>query len=827
MERKGEILPFVNRPSRYLGTETNAVRKNVSGIGVHVALAFPDLYEIGSSHLGLMILYDQINKQDGAYAERVFAPDRDMGKLLREKNIALKSLETQTPLKQFDIVGFSLLYELNYTNMLLMLDLAGIPFAARNREDSFPIVIAGGPCTCNPEPVAEFFDAMVIGDGEPVVLLMCEALLGWKKEGKTDKESLLKKWSAIPGVYIPSHYVPVFGSGGFTGTRSTCGAENVRRSIAEDLDKTPFPESPVVAWSKPVHDRLRLEIARGCTRGCRFCQAGMIYRPVRERSLDNLLSLFDKSLKTTGYEDVSLLSLSTGDYRCIEHLLQRLNRNKGIATGISLPSIRAETLTPELMDLIGQVRKTGFTIAPEAGSQRLREVINKNLSEDDIVKTVTCALKMGWRSIKLYFMIGLPTETGEDLAGIVALVKRLRRIKTDCKKPYQISVSVATFIPKPHTPFQWARQIPLEESKEKIQWLRDQLRLSRVNFKWQNPEVSLIEGLWARGDRRLARLLIKAYQLGCCFDGWSDSFSFEKWQRAIKESRIDIHDYTRNRHFDEPLPWDHIDVGVSKPFLKNECSKALIDNAPTTDCRCGNCQGCGVCDFKRIYPRINPEIRTEPDMIPVKHEEKEYQRLRMTYTKEKEAAYLGHLEFVNLVLRAFRRAGILLKYSEGFHPKPKISFNDPLPLGIEGTNEILYATVEQGPSFHEMIEALNRQMPPGVLFKHIEAFDPKEDGRHSGVSTYSIRLSGGVFERANLKRFIAAEKFMLVQTNKKGKKTYTDLKSRVSHLKSAEPNHIQISVLDEKEKTIRPADFLRAVFAMNEDRIKTARIRKY
>ncbi len=824
------LLPFVNRPSRYLGQEINSIRKNLSGIDLHMALAFPDLYEIGTSHLGLTILYNILNKNERVYAERVFAPGTDMERLLRDNGAPLTSLETHTPLKRFDIIGFSLLYELNYTNILLMMDLAKIPFLACERDGSYPVIIAGGPCTCNPEPVADFFDAMVVGDGEQVIMEMCTTYIQWKEDGKREKAALLRKWSEIQGVYIPSFYEAVFESGEFKTIAPKYGGLKVKRAIVEDLDSTAFPEAPVIAWSKPVHDRLRLEISRGCTRGCRFCQAGMIYRPVRERSVEKLLALFNVSLKNTGYEDLSLLSLSTGDYSCIGELMERLmDENEDHPIAVSLPSVRAETLTPKLMDLIRQVRKTGFTIAPEAGSQRLRDVINKNISEDDIVNTVTKALKMGWRGIKLYFMIGLPTETRQDVSDIVALVKQLRKIRTDNRRPYQISVSVATFIPKPHTPFQWARQIPLEESREKIQWLKESLRLSKVQFKWQNPEASLLEGLWARGDRRLSRLLIKAYEYGCRFDGWSDSFVFENWKKALAETRIDIDYYTTRKRFPaEPLPWDHIDVGVSKTFLEKEWERAA-KRTPTLDCRWGDCHGCGVCDFKKISPRVHKEksIKTVSPVSRPAGKKQEYTRLQLTYSKEKESRYLGHLEFVNLVLRAFRRADISVKYSEGFHPKPKISFQDPLPLGIEGLNEVLYATVGKNQSAQKMLKRLNEQMPPGVCFKKIEVFNPQKAAVKARTSTYGISLTKGVFDREALGRFEAAENFILKQTSKKGKETQTDLKKRVVHIALVAADHLEISISEAGGKTIRPADFLRVVFGMKEDQLKQTRIKKY
>jgi len=487
-----DILPFVEKPSRYLGSEVNTIKKDLGRVRLRFALAFPDLYEIGTSHFGMQILYNILNAHADIAAERVFAPAVDMEARLRKTGQPLFSLESHEPLNHFDIVGFSLLYELNYTNVLSILDLAGIPFLASDRDAAHPLVIAGGPCTCNPEPVAEFFDAIVVGDGENIIMQMAEAWMNWRKDPAADRQLLLKKWSQIEGVYIPSFFETGFDNNGFqTVVPRLPDYTQVSRAIVGDLNQIPFPEEPIIPYGRPIHDRLRLEVSRGCTRGCRFCQAGMIYRPVRERPPEQLMSLAARSIAATGYEDISLLSLSTGDYGCIAPLVEQLMVNfESDNVAISLPSLRAGTLTPELMKLIKKVRKTGFTIAPEAGSQKLRDVINKNINESEIIHTVQNAFDLGWQVIKLYFMIGLPTETQEDLEALVALVKKLRKIKGPNGRLGKINVSVATFIPKAHTPFQWAEQLSLAESRSKINWLHHQLRLPGIQFKWQNPEVS-------------------------------------------------------------------------------------------------------------------------------------------------------------------------------------------------------------------------------------------------------------------------------------------------------------------------------------------------
>ncbi|MBW2217992.1 MAG: TIGR03960 family B12-binding radical SAM protein, partial [Deltaproteobacteria bacterium] len=687
-----EILPFVEKPSRYLGCEINTIRKDKNSIDLSFCLAFPDLYEIGTSHFGMQILYHILNRDSKISAERVFAPGKDMEACLRQHRIPLTSLESGTPLLEFDIVGFSLLYELNYTNILTILELAGISFYSSERRGRDPFVIAGGPCTCNPEPVAAFFDAMVIGDGEHAIMKIARAYIKWKKEGVQDREGLLKTWSDIEGVYIPSFFKTRYNAEGFQVTEARSAVDNrVKRTLSSSLEISAFPDKPVVPFGRPVHDRLRLEIARGCTRGCRFCQAGMIYRPVRERSVEDLVALAERSIRLTGYDDISLLSLSTGDYEQLNSLMAHLFCDQELQhVAVSFPSVRAGTLTPELMNLIKSVRKTGFTIAPEAGSRRLRNVINKNISEKEIFDTVEQAFKLGWNVIKLYFMIGLPTETDEDLMEIVRMVKALSKIKGSGKKKKTINVSITTFIPKPHTPFQWEKQISSEESRAKFNMIRDNLKKNfSVRLKWQNREMSLLEGVFARGDRRLSKLLVSAYNKGCRLDGWTEEFNFGLWKEAFKETGIDKDFLTkRSRDTSEPLPWDHIDSGVSKVFLRQELERALMEET-IEDCRYGKCNQCGVCDFKNIEPKLSrkKEAAFDPDVCGGTANNKGQLIYNVVYEKKDGARFFGHLEMANMFIRAIKRAGINVKYSEGFHPKPKISFSDPIPVGMESLEE--------------------------------------------------------------------------------------------------------------------------------------------
>ena len=723
-----DILPLVQKPSRYLGFEANCKRKQWQDVDLHMALAFPDLYEIATSHFGIQILYSLLNAQTDILAERVFAPGMDMDALLREKHLPLFSLESQIPIKEFDIIGFSLLYELNYTNMVNMLDLSGVPFFSRERSTTDPFVIAGGPCMCNPEPVADFFDAIVVGDGEAVILQITEAWKTWRNTQNHDRQGLLKSWSRIKGVYVPSFFEVISDNQGKQrSVAKYADYQTVERAVVPNLDDVFHPPTPIIPFGKPIHDRLRMEIARGCTRGCRFCQAGMIYRPVRERHPQHVLSAVEKALFETGYEDISLLSLSTGDYSCIASLMNNIMAfGESDHVAISLPSLRAGSLTPELMELIRKVRKTGFTIAPEAGSQRLRDVINKNITDDDIVNTVENAFSLGWQVIKLYFMIGLPTETQDDLQALVDLVNHIRSIAKQKSKRGKINVSVATFVPKPHTPFQWAPQIPLEQAMQKLNWLKDHLNAPGILVKWQDPRVSMVEGVWARGDRRLNQLLIDAWKSGCRFDGWTEFFNFQRWMAVFEKAGIDPVIYTGGYpSTTEKLPWNHIQIGVDRQFLEKEYQQAR-QGLTTPDCRHGECSNCGVCDFKLVKPisfhKIEPPLLTRPRAVDSNVDGSSI-KYKVEFSKMGLARFIGHLEMIKIFTRALRRANIPVKYSSGFHPLPKISFMDTLPTGMQSEAEQMIISLTEAMDPMDIVVSLDQQMPDG--FKITGVFDPQ------------------------------------------------------------------------------------------------------
>ena len=826
MEKNFKILTSVEKPSRYLGSEVNAIRKDPGRVKMRMALAFPDLYEIGTSHFGLQILYHILNRRPDIAAERVFAPALDMEALLRRTGKPLFSLESHTPLNRFDIIGFSLLYELNYTNMLTMLELAGIPWRAAERDRRHPLIIAGGPCTCNPEPVAEFFDAMVVGDGEAVVLELADAWLAWKQSGSADRQGLLDRWRGIEGVYVPSLFEARHDASGLQVLEPRLkNYASVRRTIAGDLDALPFPDRPVLPFGKPVHDRLRIEVARGCTRGCRFCQAGMLYRPVRERSPETVFDLALKALAATGYEDLSLLSLSTGDYGCIVPLMQRLmGRFASERVAVSLPSLRAGTLSPELMELIRKVRKTGFTIAPEAGSQRLRNVINKNISEAEIVDTVRDAFQMGWQLVKLYFMIGLPTETQEDLQALVDLAHRLRKLKGPAGRRGQLNISVATFIPKAHTPFQWAPQLALEESRARLRWIQEGLKAGGIEFKWQNPEMSQLEGVLARGDRRLGTVLRAAHRRGCRFDGWGDQLNSRTWMEAFAEAGVDPDFYlSRKRDAHEPLPWDHIDILVDKAFLKSEWEKALTEGL-TDDCRFGACNACGVCDFKAVAPRIHSQTLAGEGTAGHSGglQAAVYRKLQVSYSKMGPARFFGHLELVNIFLRALRRAGIPLKFSEGFHPKPRVAFDNPLPTGMESEDERMVVSVASEVAPADLMKGLNAELPEGLAV-HACSEDIENP---PAICTFRICFEQQLPEEFKASLVNLDYDRCLEVSSQKGKLKKIVLRDTLLDIRLLDPALMEMTLSCETGKSVRPMEVLKQVFALPAEMLSGVRVCK-
>jgi len=606
------MLEKVQKAPRYTGGEMNTAIKDWDACPLHFAFCFPDTYEIGMSHLGLKILYGLINREDWSLCERVFMPWLDMMELMKQEQVPLFSLESRHPLCEFDVIGFTLQYEMSFSNILNMLKLGHVPIRNADRTEADPIVVAGGPCAYNPEPLADFIEAFMIGDGEDVMTELNRVILERKEKGLSRQETL-QRLAQLEGVYVPSFYDVAYHEDGTVASvkpNQPGVPETVRRRVVVDLNQTYYPEKIPVPYTEIVFDRIMLEIMRGCTRGCRFCQAGILYRPVRERSLEKLIDLAEKLQASTGYEEISLSSLSSGDYPCLAELIRELMRRmKDKRVSISLPSLRIDSVLKESLEETQQVKKSSLTFAPEAGTQRMRDVINKGVTEADLLEKVRDAFEGGWSSVKLYFMDGLPTETTADLDGIADLARKVVaeyfNVPRDRRaKGLRVTVSASTFVPKPFTPFQWAAQDTIEQIQEKQEHLKKVLNIKGVNFNWHEPHLSFLEACFARGDRRIGGVLEKAVELGCCLDGWNEAFRFDLWMKAFESCGLDPAFYAnRGREKDEIMPWDHIDCGVTKSFLWSEKEKS--ERAETTrDCRQG-CNGCGMQRWKGVCAYAN------------------------------------------------------------------------------------------------------------------------------------------------------------------------------------------------------------------------------
>lgn len=802
-----DFLPLVQKPARYINSEINAIRKDWSRVKTKICLFFPDTYEVGMSHIGLRILYDILNGRDDTACERVFSPWTDYEAKLRAAGARLKSLESNVPLADFDIVGVTLQYELSYTNFLAGLDLAGIPLQSRDRTEKSPIVIAGGPCAVNPEPLADFIDVFFVGEAEEAVHELIEM-----KQQHRGRRQFLEAAAVREGFYVPAF-----------------GPVAVRRRHVRNLESALYPSRPLLPLLKPVHDRITVEVARGCIRGCRFCQAGVIYRPFRERSPERVRSLLHESLACTGYEELSLASLSSGDYSAIEPLItDLLERYRDSRVSVSLPSLRVGTLTPAMIEAIAGTRKTGFTLAPEAGTERLRRVINKPVSDRDLLDAAETIFANGWNVLKLYFMIGLPTETDEDLDGIIRLGNLLlAQGKRFSKRHVQINISVSTFVPKPHTPFQWIGQERPEGIRRKQSYLKAGLRKRGINLKLHDSQTSLLEAAFARGDRSMGRVLEEAFLRGCRFDGWSESFNFQKWTDAFAAVGMDpAVCATRTFSLDQPLPWEHVKTGVTKKFLLDEYRRAsageITENCRVACAQCGmGCKDGGTAGFGRVVV-ADPEDRPRPALggpqktsaIP-----EITTRIRMKFSKTGRVRYLSHLDFMTFFHRAVVRAGLPVAFSQGFNPHPKIAFGPALPVGIEGLSE--YVDMETDPFTDpaEIKKRLNAALPDGIHIHEVLVIPRKADSLSAAVGRYEYatrvpeRWTAGIEDR--VERFLSRSSVVVAREH-----SSKDIRACIESIKVARrEGQTTLSIMLQDKDNIKPRiqDVLAQCFEIGQD----------
>lgn len=787
-----DILMKVEKPARYIGHEVNAVVKDKNKVAIRFAMCFPDVYEIGMSHLGIQILYGMFNAMEDVWCERVYSPWTDLDAIMRREKIPLFALESQEPIKDFDFLGITIQYELCYTNILQVLDLAQIPLLAADRGTDCPIVIGGGPCSYNPEPLADFFDIFYIGEGETRYEELFALYRDCKKRD-AGREEFLYLAAQIPGMYVPRFYQADYHPDGtvaaFYPIKEGIPA-TITKELAMDVSGVYYPMKPVVPYIKVTQDRVVLEIQRGCIRGCRFCQAGQLYRPVRERDVDVLKQYALEMLKNTGHEEISLSSLSSSDYGMLPELIDFLLENcQEKHINISLPSLRIDAFSLDVMSKVQDVKKSSLTFAPEAGSQRLRNVINKGLTEEVILKGATMAFESGWSRVKLYFMLGLPTETEEDIRGIAELSNKIaaayfERVPKEKRAngSVQIVASTSFFVPKPFTPFQWAAQCTEEEFIAKAYQTRsalsEQLNQKRIHYNWHEADASVMEGVLARGDRRLGQVILRVYQKGGFFDAWSEYYDHQKWVETIQECGLSVAFYTsRHRETDELFPWDFIDCGVTKEFLKREWLKAQTEQI-SENCRV-KCQACGAA---RFGGGICTEPRdTEQDAKPAqkaKHLKEAVGmpniRLRIKFSKHGAIRFIGHLDVMRFFQKAIRRAGIDVAYTGGYSPHQIMSFAAPLGVGAESNGEYMDIEVHSITSCGDVMRRLNESCVPGIRILGVCILLEKAGNAMASVAaaSYTVRFAPGKAPKTDMAKalpeFLAKEHILITKEGKRG-----------------------------------------------------------
>ena len=830
----GDLLPHVERPSRYLGLEVNSIHAGVDdpASALRAALVFPDLYEVGMAHLGTRILYGLGNLVDRVQVERVFLPAPDMLNLLEEKNLPLFTLESRTPVGECGLVGVTLQSELTYTNILTILNASKIPLVARERTGNHPVVLGGGPCGFNPEPLSEFFDLFFLGEGEKAWPEILETLAFLEEKG-VDREGKIQELKRMDGIYDPADFEPRYDEAGrLKGIDRVREGRTLARAVPLKLEGGYTRGCFIVPFSQPVHDRLNIEVTRGCTRGCRFCNAGMVYRPARERSAQSVLEIAREALESTGQDDLALTSLSIGDFSCLDEVLETLmDRYEMDRVSISLPSMRIGGLTPSVARQILRVRRTGFTIAPEAGTERLRRVINKDFTDEEILQTARWVFGHGWDGLKLYFMIGLPSETDEDLKGIAFLAGRIAR---EAPPRSKVTVNLSPFVPKPHTPFQWAAQVPEPEMKRRLDLVRENLRGPGLQVRWGRTDQALLEAVLARGGRRLSRTIRAAWEKGAVMEGWSEHFRMDLWREAFRETGVTPEEEAeRERDEDEVFPWDHIPSGVSRDFLLREYRKSLAGET-TPDCREERCHSCGACppEGKNAAPPLRkteavPERTQEEGRNRVPEPDPVARRLRFVFQKTGDLRFLGHLELVKVLERALKRAGVPLSFSGGFSPKPKLTLALSLPAGAEGAGELMDLELSETLSPKEVIARISGHLPPGIDLLRGWKVPLEGDALNSRVAsiTYRAVLPSPRPGMAETVREFFARESLPVRRVRKGKEKVVDLKEFLLSLSARDDQTLDFTLaLVGEEGTARPSEVLRFLLDLDDEGLADVRL---